>query len=50
MRFEAKSEAEAVAQAARELEIEPSRVEYRVVRDEKSFWGGRIVEMLASQG
>lgn len=45
MRFEAKSEAEAVAQAARELEIEPSRVEYRVVRDEKSFWGGRIVEI-----
>jgi len=45
MRFEAKSEAEAVDQAARELGIEASRVEYRVVRDEKSFWGGRIVEI-----
>ena len=45
MRFEAKSEAEAVEQAARELGIEASRVGYRVVRDEKSFWGGRIVEI-----
>lgn len=45
MRFEAKSEAEAVEQAARELGVEASRVEYRVVRDEKSFWGGRIVEI-----
>jgi spoIIIJ-associated protein len=45
MRFEAKSEAEAVEQAARELGIESGRVEYRVVRDEKSFWGGRIVEI-----
>ncbi|MEO8349281.1 MAG: R3H domain-containing nucleic acid-binding protein [Acidobacteriota bacterium] len=45
MRFEAKSEAEAVEQAARELGIEAPLVEYRVVRDEKSFWGGRIVEI-----
>src|SRR5687767_1899714 len=45
MRFEAKSEAEAVEQAARRLGIEAGRVEYRVVRDEKSFWGGRIVEI-----
>lgn len=45
MRFEAKSEADAVEQAARELRIEAGQVEYRVVRDEKSFWGGRIVEI-----
>ena len=45
MRFEAKTEAEAVEQAARELGIDRSGVEYRVVRDEKSFWGGRIVEI-----
>ncbi|MDQ5857995.1 MAG: Jag N-terminal domain-containing protein [Acidobacteriota bacterium] len=45
MRFEAKSESEAVEQAARELGIDAKRVEYRVVRDEKSFWGGRIVEI-----
>lgn len=49
MRFEAKSEAEAVEQAARELGIEGSRVRYRVVRDEKSFWGGRIVEIEVSE-
>src|SRR5688572_8635273 len=45
MRFEAKTEAEAVEQAARELGIDAGRVRYRVVRDEKSFWGGRIVEI-----
>jgi spoIIIJ-associated protein len=49
MRFEAKSEAEAVDQAAKEFGIEASRVEYRVVRDEKSFWGGRIVEIEAPE-
>lgn len=47
MRFEGKTEAEAVEMAARELGIEASGVEYRVVRDEKSFWGGRIVEIEA---
>ena len=49
MRFEAKSEAEAVDQAAKEFGIEAARVEYRVVRDEKSFWGGRIVEIEAPE-
>ena len=49
MRFEAKSEAEAVEQAAKDFGIEASRVEYRVVRDEKSFWGGRIVEIDAQE-
>jgi spoIIIJ-associated protein len=49
MRFEGKTEAEAVEMAARELGIEASGVEYRVVRDEKSFWGGRIVEIEAGE-
>ena len=49
MRFEAKTEAEAVEMAARELGIEASGVEYRVVRDERSFWGGRIVEIEAGE-
>lgn len=45
MRFEAKTEADAVEQAARALNRVPEAVQYRVVRDEKSFWGGRIVEI-----
>lgn len=49
MRFEAKTEAEAVLLAARELRIEASGLRYRVVRDEKSFWGGRIVEIEAEE-
>ena len=45
MRFEAKTEADAVEQAARALGKPAEDVRYRVVRDEKSFWGGRIVEI-----
>ncbi len=45
MRFEAKTEADAVEQAARALNRVAEAVQYRVVRDEKSFWGGRIVEI-----
>jgi spoIIIJ-associated protein len=45
MRYEGKSEMEAVAAAAREGGVEPAKVRYRVVRDEKSFWGGRVVEI-----
>jgi spoIIIJ-associated protein len=45
MRFEAKTEAEAVEQAARTLNRPAGEVRYTVVRDEKSFWGGRIVEI-----
>jgi len=45
MRYEGKSEAEAVAVAARELGLDPERLRYKVVRDEKSFWGGRLVEI-----
>lgn len=45
MRFEAKNEADAVEQAARALGRSTTEVSYRVIRDEKSFWGGRIVEI-----
>lgn len=45
MRFEGKSETEAAANAARELGLDPERLRYKVVRDEKSFWGGRLVEI-----
>ena len=45
MRFEAKNEADAVEQAARALGRSTAEVSYRVIRDEKSFWGGRIVEI-----
>ena len=45
MRFEAKTETDAVEQAARALKRSAADVKYRVVRDEKSFWGGRIVEI-----
>jgi spoIIIJ-associated protein len=45
MRFEAKTEADAVERAARELNRKAGELAYRVVRDEKSFWGGRIVEI-----
>ena len=45
MRFEAKNEADAVEQAARALGKPAAEVSYRVIRDEKSFWGGRIVEI-----
>jgi len=45
MRYEGKSETDAVAAAARERNLAPSAVHYRVVRDEKSFWGGRVVEI-----
>lgn len=45
MRFEAKTESDAVAAAARALGRTAQDVRYRVVRDEKSFWGGRIIEI-----
>ena len=50
MRYEGKSEAEAVEAAARERGVTPGQVRYRVVRDEKSFWGGRIVEIEVEEG
>jgi len=45
MRYEGKSETEAVETAARERGIAAGQLRYRVVRDEKSFWGGRVVEI-----
>lgn len=45
MRFEGKTEPEALEAAAKELGRPAKEVKYRVVRDEKSFWGGRVVEI-----
>jgi spoIIIJ-associated protein len=45
MRYEGKSEAEAVEAAAAERGVTPGQLRYKVVRDEKSFWGGRVVEI-----
>jgi spoIIIJ-associated protein len=45
MRFEGKSEQEAIENALRELKRPAAELTYRVVRDEKSFWGGRVVEI-----
>lgn len=45
MRFEGKTEQEAVENALRQLGRRASELKYRLVRDEKSFWGGRVVEI-----
>lgn len=45
MKYEAKTEEEAIAGAARALGKSPEELKYTVVRDEKSFWGGRVVEI-----
>lgn len=45
MRFEGKNLEEALDTAARELGRPAGELRYRVVRDEKSFWGGRVVEI-----
>ena len=45
MRFEGKSEQEAIETALRELKRPASSLRYSIVRDEKSFWGGRVVEI-----
>ena len=45
MRFEGKSEQEAIEMALRELKRPASELEYSIIRDEKSFWGGRVVEI-----
>ncbi len=45
MKFEGKTEVDAVERAARALGKDAGDLKYRVVRDEKSFWGGRIVEI-----
>lgn len=45
MRYEGKSVEDAVAAAAAALDRPAQEVRYRLVRDEKSFWGGRLVEI-----
>jgi spoIIIJ-associated protein len=45
MRYEGKSEQDAVEQAARALGKPAAELRYHVLRDEKSFWGGRVVEI-----
>jgi spoIIIJ-associated protein len=45
MRYEGKTEPDAVASAAAALQRPAESLRYRVVRDEKSFWGGRVVEI-----
>lgn len=44
-RFEGKTEEEAVATALKHLKRPASELSYTVIRDEKSFWGGRVVEI-----
>lgn len=45
MRYEAKTEVDAVAGAAKALGKPASELKYTVIRDEKAFWGGRVVEI-----
>ena len=45
MRYEGKSEQDAADQAARALGRPVATLRYRIIRDEKSFWGGRVVEI-----
>jgi spoIIIJ-associated protein len=49
MRYEGKSETDAVAAAAQALGRPQAEVQYRIVRDERSFWGGRVVEIEVMQ-
>jgi spoIIIJ-associated protein len=50
MRYEAKTEEDAVAGAARALGKPASEIKYTVIRDEKAFWGGRVVEIEVEDG
>jgi spoIIIJ-associated protein len=45
MRYEGKTEADAVEAASQALGVPAAELKYRVVRDERSFWGGRVVEI-----
>jgi len=45
MRYEARTEQEAVEGAAKALGRAPAELRYTVIRDEKAFWGGRVVEI-----
>jgi spoIIIJ-associated protein len=50
MRYEAKTERDAVEAAAKALGKPASEVRYTVIRDEKAFWGGRVVEIEVEDG
>jgi spoIIIJ-associated protein len=50
MRYEGKTEADAVQAAARALQVAAADVQYHVIRDERSFWGGRVVEIEVAEG
>lgn len=50
MKYEGKSEADAVEAAARAQRVAAADLQYRVVRDERSFWGGRVVEIEVVEG
>lgn len=45
MRYEAKTEQDAVEGAAKALGRRAEDLKYTVIRDEKAFWGGRVVEI-----
>ena len=45
MRYEGKTEAEAIEAAAQAIGVPAAELKYRVIRDERSFWGGRVVEI-----
>jgi len=45
MRYEAKTEQDAVESAAKALGRPAEQLKYTVIRDEKAFWGGRVVEI-----
>jgi spoIIIJ-associated protein len=45
MRYEAKTEQDAVEGAAKALGKSAAQIKYTVIRDEKAFWGGRVVEI-----
>jgi len=49
MRYEGKTEADAIAAAAQAIGVPAAELKYRVVRDERSFWGGRVVEIELEQ-
>jgi spoIIIJ-associated protein len=45
MRYEGKTEADAIEAAAQAIGVPAAELKYRVIRDERSFWGGRVVEI-----
>ena len=50
MRYEARTEQDALEAAAKALGRPISEVRYTVIRDEKTFWGGRVVEIEVEDG